>query len=116
MVVEPVETLYFDRLNHRPGTAAALPNLQDKEVSVKNEQQPPAPDKGLEEATASEAAQELRVGVVGIGWAGQQHLKAYHSLEGVRIVALAGMEQELRDALQAEYSIPNAFADWEDML
>jgi predicted dehydrogenase len=116
MVVEPVETLYFDRLNHRPGTAAALPNLQDKEVSVKNEQQPPAPDKGLEEATASEAAQELRVGVVGIGWAGQQHLKAYDSLDGVRIVALAGMEQELRDSLQADYCIPNAFADWEDML
>ncbi|MCP8999700.1 Gfo/Idh/MocA family oxidoreductase [Pseudarthrobacter sp. RMG13] len=61
-------------------------------------------------------AGELRVGVVGIGWAGQQHLKAYDSLEGVRIVSLAGMEQELRDSLQAEYSIPNAFAGWEEML
>ncbi|WP_035752305.1 Gfo/Idh/MocA family protein [Arthrobacter nitrophenolicus] len=59
---------------------------------------------------------ELRVGVVGIGWAGQQHLMAYNALEGVRIVALAGMEQELRDSLQAEYSIPNAFADWKEML
>ena len=61
-------------------------------------------------------AQELRVGVVGIGWAGQQHLKAYEALDGVSIVSLAGMEQELRDSLQAEYSIPNAFADWKDML
>jgi predicted dehydrogenase len=61
-------------------------------------------------------AEELRVGVVGIGWAGQQHLKAYEALDGVRIVSLAGMEQELRDSLQAEYSIPNAFADWKDML
>lgn len=61
-------------------------------------------------------ANELRVGVVGIGWAGQQHLKAYHDLDGVSIVSLAGMEQELRDSLQAEYSIPNAFADWNDML
>ncbi|WP_234005457.1 Gfo/Idh/MocA family protein [Arthrobacter sp. PGP41] len=59
---------------------------------------------------------ELRVGVVGIGWAGQQHLKAYHSLDGVSIVSLAGMEQELRDSLQAEYAIPNGFADWKDML
>nr|WP_171046811.1 Gfo/Idh/MocA family oxidoreductase [Pseudarthrobacter sp. NamE5] len=58
----------------------------------------------------------LRVGVVGIGWAGQQHLKAYAALDGVRIVSLAGMEQELRDSLQVEYSIPNAFADWKDML
>ncbi|MDQ0730557.1 Gfo/Idh/MocA family protein [Arthrobacter sp. B1I2] len=61
-------------------------------------------------------ATELRVGVVGIGWAGQQHLKAYSELEGVRIVSLAGMEQDLRDSLQAEYAIPNAFADWQDML
>ncbi len=64
----------------------------------------------------NEPVEVLRVGVVGIGWAGQQHLKAYEALEGVRIVSLAGMEQELRDSLQAEYSIPNAFADWKDML
>lgn len=63
-----------------------------------------------------EEIQELRVGVVGIGWAGQQHLKAYASLEGVRIVSLAGMEQDLRDSLQAEYSIPHAFSGWEEML
>ncbi|WP_066290869.1 Gfo/Idh/MocA family protein [Arthrobacter sp. B6] len=63
-----------------------------------------------------EAIEELRVGVVGIGWAGQQHLKAYDSLPGVRIVSLAGMERDLRDSLQAEYSIPNGFADWEEML
>lgn len=61
-------------------------------------------------------SKELRVGVVGIGWAGQQHLMAYNDLDGVRIVALAGMEQDLRDSLQAEYSIPKAFADWEEML
>jgi predicted dehydrogenase len=71
-------------------------------------QQPPAPGEA--------PARELRVGVVGIGWAGQQHLKAYNELDGVRIVSLAGMEQELREGLQAEYSIPNAFADWQDML
>ena len=59
---------------------------------------------------------ELRVGVVGIGWAGQQHLKAYAAIEGIRIVSLAGMEDELRDSLQSEYSIPNGFADWKEML
>ncbi|WP_461190438.1 Gfo/Idh/MocA family protein [Arthrobacter sp. Z4-13] len=58
----------------------------------------------------------MRVGVVGIGWAGQQHLKAYASLEGVRIVSLAGMEEELRASLQTEYAIPSAFAEWEEML
>ncbi|WP_307613368.1 Gfo/Idh/MocA family protein [Pseudarthrobacter sp. W1I19] len=77
------------------------------------EQQSSAQPAALPEAPP---AQELRVGVVGIGWAGQQHLKAYKALDGVSIVSLAGMEQELRGSLQAEYSIPHAFADWKDML
>ena len=80
---------------------------------MNNEQQSSAQHASLPDAAPAE---ELRVGVVGIGWAGQQHLKAYASLEGVRIVSLAGMEQDLRDSLQAEYSIPNAFAGWEEML
>jgi predicted dehydrogenase len=79
---------------------------------VSNEQSPGQQASALPEPDTK----ELRVGVVGIGWAGQQHLMAYNALEGVRIVALAGMEQELRDSLQAEYSIPNAFADWKEML
>jgi predicted dehydrogenase len=80
---------------------------------LNNEQQSSAQPAALPDGAPAE---ELRVGVVGIGWAGQQHLKAYEALDGVRIVSLAGMEQELRDSLQAEYSIPNAFADWKDML
>jgi predicted dehydrogenase len=79
---------------------------------VSNEQSPSLQASALQEPHSK----ELRVGVVGIGWAGQQHLMAYNALEGVRIVALAGMEEEFRNSLQAEYSIPNAFADWKDML
>ncbi|GKV70954.1 Gfo/Idh/MocA family protein [Pseudarthrobacter sp. NCCP-2145] len=79
---------------------------------MSNEQTPSRQASDLQQP----GSKELRVGVVGIGWAGQQHLMAYNGLDGVRIVALAGMEQDLRDSLQAEYSIPNAFADWKDML
>ena len=79
---------------------------------MSNEQSPSLQASALQEPHSK----ELRVGVVGIGWAGQQHLMAYNALDGVRIVALAGMEEELRNSLQAEYSIPNAFADWKDML
>ena len=79
---------------------------------MSNEQSPSRQASDLQQP----GSKELRVGVVGIGWAGQQHLMAYNALEGVRIVALAGMEEELRNSLQAEYSIPNAFADWKDML
>ncbi|MFE4833638.1 Gfo/Idh/MocA family protein [Arthrobacter sp. NPDC056691] len=58
----------------------------------------------------------LKVGVVGIGWAGQQHLKAYSTIDGVQIVAVAGMEQELLAQMKDEYSIPHAFARWEDLI
>jgi predicted dehydrogenase len=84
---------------------------------LNNKQSPGQGAAGQQATPSGEApANELRVGVVGIGWAGQQHLKAYEAMEGVRIVSLAGMEQDLRDSLQAEYSIPNGFADWKDML
>lgn len=59
---------------------------------------------------------KLRVGVVGLGWAGQQHLKAYSQIEGVEIIAVAGMEDELRAELVQEYSIPHEFRSWEELL
>ena len=64
----------------------------------------------------SAAPAPLKVGVVGIGWAGQQHLKAYSGIPGVEIVALAGMEEELLLSLATEYAIPNTFARWEDLI
>ena len=58
----------------------------------------------------------LKVGVVGLGWAGQQHLKAYSNIEGVQIVAIAAMEEDLLTQFQSEYGIPHAFARWEDLI
>jgi predicted dehydrogenase len=58
----------------------------------------------------------LRVGVVGLGWAGQQHLAAYHALEDTEIVALAGLEDPARKKLAAKYAIDHSVARWEDLL
>jgi predicted dehydrogenase len=58
----------------------------------------------------------LKVGVVGIGWAGQQHIKAYKDIAGVELVAVAAMEEDLLASLKAEYSIPHTFARWEDLI
>ncbi|MGN6125042.1 MAG: Gfo/Idh/MocA family protein, partial [Humibacter sp.] len=58
----------------------------------------------------------LKVGVVGVGWAGQQHLKGFAALDDVQIVALAGMETERVAELKAEYDIPVTFERWEQML
>lgn len=58
----------------------------------------------------------LKIGVVGVGWAGQQHIKAFSKVAGVEVVAVAGMESELLAQLQSEFNIPNGFARWEDLL
>ncbi|WDF33578.1 Gfo/Idh/MocA family oxidoreductase [Arthrobacter agilis] len=58
----------------------------------------------------------LKVGVVGIGWAGRQHLDAYANSEDVEIHGLAGMEPDLLAELQAEYAVPHAVERWEDLI
>jgi predicted dehydrogenase len=58
----------------------------------------------------------LRVGVVGLGWAGQQHLAAYHAHPDTEIVALAGLEDGPRAKLARKYGIEQAVADWKDLL
>jgi predicted dehydrogenase len=58
----------------------------------------------------------LRVGVVGLGWAGQQHLAAYDALAATEIVALAGLEKPVRTELAAKYAIEHAVERWEDLL
>jgi predicted dehydrogenase len=58
----------------------------------------------------------LRVGVVGLGWAGQQHLAAYQAHPDTEIVALAGLEDGPRAKLARKYGIEQEVADWKDLL
>jgi predicted dehydrogenase len=60
--------------------------------------------------------QTLRVGVIGVGWAGQQHLDAYDALPDVEIAAIAGLEEPVRTDLAARYGVERHVARWEDML
>jgi len=58
----------------------------------------------------------IRAGVVGIGWAGQQHMAAYHEAPGVELVAIAGKEEDVRAELAEQYGIADTYADWEAMI
>lgn len=58
----------------------------------------------------------VRVGVVGLGWAGRQHIAAYDALPGARVVVIAGLEEPVRASLAAEYGIERHVARWEDLL
>jgi predicted dehydrogenase len=58
----------------------------------------------------------LRVGVIGVGWAGQQHIKAYSELPGVELAGIAGLEDAERAQLAAEHGVQHHVARWEDLL
>lgn len=58
----------------------------------------------------------LRVGVVGIGWAGQQHLAALSAREDVDLVAIAGMETELLQQLAEKHAVHSSYERWQDLL
>jgi predicted dehydrogenase len=58
----------------------------------------------------------VKAGVVGVGWAGQQHIKAYAAMEGVELVGIAGLEEDARRELAAEFDVPHSVARWEDLL
>ncbi|HEU4545889.1 MAG TPA: Gfo/Idh/MocA family oxidoreductase, partial [Microlunatus sp.] len=60
----------------------------------------------------------IRAGVVGLGWAGRQHMEAYASQAGVELVALAGMEADQLVLLGDQYGIAaeHRFADWHDLV
>lgn len=58
----------------------------------------------------------LRVGVIGLGYAGTAHLESYVEIPGVEVVALAGKEPDRLAELGAEYGIRHLAADWEDLV
>lgn len=64
----------------------------------------------------SATVKPLRVGVIGLGWAGQQHLEAYQAIDGVEVVGLAGKEADLLAGLGAEHQVPGLFEGWEQLI
>ncbi|QNK79519.1 Gfo/Idh/MocA family oxidoreductase [Nakamurella sp. PAMC28650] len=67
-------------------------------------------------STAQSTSTPLRVGVVGLGWAGRQHLQAYQAIEGVEVIGLAGKETGLLAELGAEHGIDGLFEGWEELI
>ncbi len=58
----------------------------------------------------------LRVGVIGLGYAGNVHTRGYQKIPGVEVVALAGLEDDRLRDMGAEYGILNLYHDWQDLL
>ncbi len=58
----------------------------------------------------------LRVGVVGLGWAGETHLKSYLQQPGVEVVAVADPADIRRGQIATTYDIPYQYADYHDLV
>ncbi|MEQ1736050.1 MAG: Gfo/Idh/MocA family oxidoreductase, partial [Rhodoglobus sp.] len=61
-------------------------------------------------------ATPLKVGVVGLGYAGTTHAQSYLGIPGVEVVALAGKEPDRLAELGRTLDIPVLLDDWHDLV
>jgi predicted dehydrogenase len=63
-------------------------------------------------------SRRLRAGVIGLGWAGQQHIAAYAAASDADLVAIAGMEVDQLQVLGDAYGIAgdNRYMDWASLV
>jgi predicted dehydrogenase len=68
--------------------------------------------------TSTNQGGKLRAGVIGLGWAGRQHMDAYAQLADVELVALAGLEPDQLELLGNQYGVApeRRFADWSELV
>lgn len=59
---------------------------------------------------------QLRVGVVGLGYAGTTHMKAFAKHPKTRLVAIAGKELDRLPTLAAEFGATKTASDWEQLV
>ena len=62
------------------------------------------------------SAEPLRAGVIGLGYAGEQHLKNFARVPGVEPVALAGLEEVRLGELGGRYSVQDLYTSWEELV
>ena len=60
--------------------------------------------------------EKVRVGVIGVGQIGKQHLKSYQSVEGAEVVAVADINESEAQRAGEEFGVPNVYADFREML
>ncbi|MFW5745272.1 MAG: Gfo/Idh/MocA family protein [Spirochaetota bacterium] len=62
------------------------------------------------------SSHSLRATVIGLGWAGRQHLKAYLALPDTHVTAISDPNPTLLAQVQDEYGVENAFSDYRELL
>jgi len=70
----------------------------------------------MTDPTTEGTPRRLRAGVIGLGWAGQQHVAAYAADPAVDLVALSAMEEHLLERFGQEHDVPGRYQDWKQMI
>jgi predicted dehydrogenase len=60
--------------------------------------------------------QRIRIGLIGTGQRGQDHLRKYQKVPGAEIVAVADVNEALEQRVAAEHGIPHVYADYRALL
>jgi len=61
-------------------------------------------------------AKKVKIGIIGLGWPGREHLKGYKLGTNAEVVALCDMNVELAQQQAAEHDIPAVYTDHKKML
>jgi predicted dehydrogenase len=62
------------------------------------------------------STQTLRVGVVGLGWAGETHIKSYLQIPNVEVVAIADPYEPKLKQISATYGIKDTYTNYQDLV
>lgn len=58
----------------------------------------------------------IRIGLIGAGQRGQQHLENYQGVAGAEILAVADINEALAQSVAARFKIPHVYTDYQDLL
>jgi predicted dehydrogenase len=61
-------------------------------------------------------AEELKLGIIGVGQIGKNHLKKYQEIPGVKVVAACDVNEAEAKRVAEEYKIPRVFTNFRDLL
>src|SRR4051812_801168 len=100
----------------RPSNAVAWPRSPLVAVGRGNTPRPASARSPMDPDPTTPPDDVLRAGVIGVGWAGRQHIAAYDAMPGVELAVIAGLEEAERTELAARHGVERDVARWEDLL
>ena len=61
-------------------------------------------------------ADEIRIGVIGVGQQGQRHVQRYQEIPEAEVVAIADLRQDVAEGVAKEHGVPHVYTDYRELL